>query len=78
VRRGGRDIKKMPRSLLVMERTGWSLTNNVSHGVLVLEKWLVSDHPVCGAKVGFANFSLMPQPPLLTRRGLEIGHFTAA
>jgi hypothetical protein len=27
----------------------------------------VSDHPVCGAKVGFAKIFLMPQPPLLTR-----------
>ena len=31
---------------------------------------LVSDHPVCGAKVGFAEILLMPQPPLLTRRGI--------
>jgi hypothetical protein len=29
------------------------------------ETWLVSDHPVCGAKVGFAEIFLMPQPPLL-------------
>jgi hypothetical protein len=29
----------------------------------------VNDHPVCGAKVGFAELFLMPQPPLLTRRG---------
>jgi len=35
-----------------------------------IEEWLVSDHPVCGAKVGFAEFFLMPQPPLLTRRGI--------
>jgi hypothetical protein len=34
------------------------------------EKWLVSDHPVCGAKVGFAEIFLTPQPPLLTRRGI--------
>src|SRR5215470_6486604 len=32
----------------------------------------VSDLPVRGAKVGFADFLLMPQPPLLTRRGLFI------
>jgi len=31
----------------------------------------VSDHPVCGAKVGFAEIFLMPQPPLLTRRGMR-------
>jgi hypothetical protein len=31
---------------------------------------LVSDHPVCGAKVGSADIFLTPQPPLLTRRGL--------
>ena len=35
------------------------------------ETWLVSDHPVCGAKVGFARFFFMPQPPLLTRRGIS-------
>jgi hypothetical protein len=44
-----------------MERTGWSLAQHVS----------VSDHPVCGAKVGFADFYLMPQPPLLSRRGIQ-------
>jgi hypothetical protein len=27
----------------------------------------VSVHSVCGAKVGFAEIFLMPQPPLLTR-----------
>ena len=51
-----------------MERTGWSLTNHVAE--CILESWLVSDHPVCGAKVGFAEILLMPQPPLLTRRGI--------
>ena len=30
----------------------------------------VSDDPVCSAKVGFAEVFLMPQPPLLTRRGM--------
>jgi len=30
----------------------------------------VSDHPVCGANVGFAELFLMPHPPLLTRRGI--------
>src|SRR5262245_61828606 len=30
----------------------------------------VSDYPICGARVGFAEIFLMPQPPLLTRRGL--------
>src|SRR2546428_11449554 len=29
-----------------MERTGWSLTNLVAE--CVLERWLESDHPVCG------------------------------
>ena len=34
----------------------------------------VSDHPVCGgAKVGFADIFLVPQPPLLTRRGIVLG-----
>jgi len=41
-------------------------------GVVVRAKIFgVSDHPVCGAKVGFAEIFLMPQPPLLTRRGLS-------
>ena len=30
-----------------------------------------SDHPVCGTKVGYAEIFLMPQPPLLTRRGIR-------
>jgi hypothetical protein len=33
---------------------------------------LVSDHPVCGIKVGFAEIFFMPQPPLLTRRGINL------
>ena len=28
----------------------------------------MSDHPVCGTKVGLAKIFLMPQPPRLTRR----------
>src|SRR5689334_13535008 len=60
VMRGGRDIKKMPRSHL-----------DGADGVVAhTEACLVSDHPVCGAKVGFAELFLMPQPPLLTRRGI--------
>jgi len=35
----------------------------------------VSDHPVCGAEVGCAEIFLMPQPPLLTRRGLRLRPF---
>jgi hypothetical protein len=31
----------------------------------------VGDHPGCGAKVGSAETFLMPQPPLLTRRGMR-------
>src|SRR5215470_8562543 len=27
---------------------------------------------ICGAKVGFAKIFLMPQPPLLTRRGILV------
>ena len=38
----------------------------------------VSDHPVCGAKVGFAEIFFMPQPPLLTRRGVPLAHLVAA
>jgi hypothetical protein len=45
VRRGGRDIKKMPRSLL-----------RGAAGVVGHESRVgVSDHPACGAKVGFAE-----------------------
>jgi hypothetical protein len=62
VRRGGRDSKKMARSLL--KRSG--------RGGHRSETWLVSDHPVCGAKVGFAKIFLTPQPPLLTRRGMRL------
>jgi hypothetical protein len=36
------------------------------------EMLFVSDHPVCGSKVGFAEIFLMPQPPLLTRRGMHL------
>jgi len=40
--------------------------------VAYAETLLVTDHPVCGgAKVGFAEIFLMPQPPLLTRRGIQ-------
>ena len=33
------------------------------------QHWCVSDHPVCGASVGYAAFLLMPQPPLLKEEG---------
>src|SRR5262245_48133222 len=39
--------------------------------------WLVSDHPVCRSRVGSADFLLMRQPPLLTRRGTYDGANTA-
>jgi hypothetical protein len=38
----------------------------VAHKPLIV----ASDHPVCGTKVGFAEIFLMPQPPLLARRGI--------
>src|SRR5262245_2695782 len=38
----------------------------------------VSDDPVCGGKVGCAEIFLMPQPPLLTRRGLTLADLVAA
>ena len=31
------------------------------------KRFVVSDHPVCGALVGFAEIFLMPQPPLLRK-----------
>jgi hypothetical protein len=82
VRRGGRDIKKdaakpsakrkrgsaQPKEKL--ERTGWSLTRQVQNRIP--KHGLVSDHSVCGAKVGFAEIFLLPQPPLLTRRGMRL------
>ena len=75
MRRGGRDIKKMPRSLLVGADGGRSprkpdRAQPSTKVVADTETLLVSDHPVCGAKVGFAEIFLMPQPPLLTRRGI--------
>ena len=48
-----------------MRRGGRAAAGVVAHTVTLL----VSDHPVCGAKVGYAEIFLMPQPPLLTRRG---------
>jgi hypothetical protein len=56
------DIERMPGSFLI-----WS-----GRGGRSQRTWLVSDHPVCGAKVGFAKIFLMPQPPLLTRRGMRL------
>jgi hypothetical protein len=79
VRRGGRDIKKMMRSLLIGADGGRSPRKPgraqpsrkiVAHTETLLE----SDHPGCGAKVGFAEIFLMPQPPLLTRRGIRGPH----
>ena len=43
-----------------MERTGWSGMS---------KHFRMPDHPVCGVKVGFADFFLMPQPPLLYQEG---------
>jgi len=40
------DIKKIPRSILVLERTGWSLAKTVS----------VIDHPVCAASEASRHF----------------------
>ena len=66
VRRGGRDINKMPRSLLyaerkrdspqpqLMERTGWSLASHASRTHSATS--FVSDHPVCAEQGGFATF----------------------
>src|SRR5262245_18891132 len=61
VRRGWRDIKKMARGLLIRSGRG-------GRSQVMLR---VNDHPVCGAKVGFAEIFLMPLPPLLTRRGIR-------
>src|SRR5689334_576492 len=69
-RRGGRDIKTMPPSFL--KRMPRSFLIWSGRGGRSQRSWLVSDHPVCGAKVGFAEIFLMPQPPLLTRRGMRL------
>src|SRR5262245_50553996 len=67
VRRGGRDTHEMERSLL---NGADGVVNHKAYSECAVSTRLVRDHPVCGAKDGFADFLLMPQPPLLTRRGL--------
>ena len=44
-RRGGREINKSAAKPPLIERTGWSGMPSV---------FVARDHPVCGAKVGFA------------------------
>src|SRR2546427_2309710 len=51
-------------------QTGWSLTNSVSE--CVLERWLVSDHPVRSIKGGFAASSWCRVHP--SSRGGECAH----
>jgi len=51
---------------LLVRRGGRAAAGVVAH----TETCLVSDHPVCGGKVGLARFFFMPEPPLLTRRGI--------
>jgi hypothetical protein len=65
LRRGGRDIKKNAAKQPLMERTGWSSAEN--RWECILKHLGLRDHPVCGVKVGFANFFFMPQPPLLNQ-----------
>jgi len=61
VRRGGRDLKKRYRS--EMERTGWSITRNVSQWHS--EMWRVSDLPVCAVSVASRLFiDRAATPPL--------------
>jgi len=40
--------------------------------VVRAEDFGVSDHPVCGVKEGCTENFLMPQPPLLMRRGIRL------
>ena len=54
VEEGGRDIKKNAAKPPLMERTGWSLTENVSK--CEFKTLLVSDHPVCAALVASHHF----------------------
>jgi len=50
------------------ERPGWSLTPRLG----------LSDHPVCGARAGFAEIFLMPHPPLLNEEGNLFPEFLLA
>ena len=59
-RRGGRDINKDAAKPPCDGADGV-----VRHD----ETFSQPDHPVCGVKVGFAAFFLMPQPPLLFQEG---------
>src|SRR5262245_38033801 len=69
---------------LTLNRLSFFFLSTTTHnwGVLsysVAHKgWLVSDHPVCRSRVGFADFLLMRQPPLLTRRGLRLRKYCVA
>jgi hypothetical protein len=57
------------RKSLLVRRGGREAAGVVAH----TETLLVSDHPrLRRAKVGFADILLMPQPPLLTRRGMGL------
>jgi hypothetical protein len=70
VRRGGRDIKKNGAKPTFVEAAG--VVADTPSFKSNSKTWFVSDHPGCGAKVGFAKISLLPQPPLLTRRGMRL------
>ena len=58
---------------------GLTCENSAQYGIPLLvrgvvaraEARLVSDHPVCAAKVGFAEIFLDPQAPLFTRREIN-------
>ena len=78
VRRGGRAIKK--KSPFRIGADGGRSPRKPdraqpSRKVVAHRNMTCSDHPVCGAKVGFAEIFLMPQTPLLTRRGICLFQF---
>jgi hypothetical protein len=70
-RRGGRDIKKISRSLRWKERAGWWFSFKKSFRSLTTT-------PSPATKVASASFFLVPEPPLLSRRGDPPEHVDSA
>ena len=66
-----KEVGRMGAGTAGRTRAGPIGRNHPEKGPAHTEILLVSDHPVCGVKVGFAEIFLMPQTPLLTRRGID-------
>jgi len=58
----------LERIPLLVRRSGRGAAGVVAY----TEDFGMGDHAVCGAKEGFAENFLMPQPSLLTRRGMRL------